>query len=83
MTWRADDDDDDDDDDDSVLRTVCRPASKVTTRRTQGSQHKLLNQSDGQTEDGHAMMEFNTFQSFQNLSHAVRGCSQQLSTSAH
>ena len=34
----------------------------------------MLNQSDMQTEDGHAMMKFDTFHSFQNLSHAVRGC---------
>ena len=34
----------------------------------------MLNQSDAQTEDGHAMMKSDTFQSFQDLSHAVRGC---------
>ena len=34
----------------------------------------MLSQNDAQTEDGHAMMEFDTFQSLRNLSHAVRGC---------
>ena len=29
--------------------------------------------SEAQTEDGHAMMEGDTFHSFRNLSHAVRG----------
>ena len=33
----------------------------------------MLNQSDAQT-DGHATMKFDTFQSFPDLSHAVRGC---------
>ena len=33
-----------------------------------------VNQSDGQTEDGHAMMKLSTFHSFQTLNHAVRGC---------
>ena len=33
----------------------------------------MFTKSDDQTEDGHAMMEFDTFQSLQNLSHAVRG----------
>ena len=34
----------------------------------------VLNHSDAQTEDGHAMMKFDSFQAFWNLSHAVRGC---------
>ena len=34
----------------------------------------MLTKSDGQTEDGHAMMKLGTFHSFQTLSHAVRGC---------
>ena len=34
----------------------------------------MLNQSDMQMEDGHAMMKFDTFHSCWNLSHAVRGC---------
>ena len=34
----------------------------------------LLNQSDAQTEYGHAMMKSDTFHSLPNLSHAVRGC---------
>ena len=32
----------------------------------------MLTKGDGQTEDGHAMIKFDTFHSFQNLSHAVR-----------
>ena len=35
---------------------------------------QVINQSDAQTEDGHAMMNSDTFHSFQNLSHAMRGC---------
>ena len=34
----------------------------------------LLNQSDAQTEDGHAMMKSGTFHSFQNLSQRERWC---------
>ena len=34
----------------------------------------MLNQNDLQMEDGHAMMKFDTFPSYRNLSHAVRGC---------
>ena len=34
----------------------------------------VLNQSDAQTEDGHAMKKLDTCHSFWNLSHAVRGC---------
>ena len=33
----------------------------------------MLNQSDKQTEDGHAMMTSDTFHSYRNLRHAVRG----------
>ena len=36
----------------------------------------MLNQNDAQTEDGHAMMKFDTFQSFRDLSHTVRGCNE-------
>ena len=34
----------------------------------------MLTESDGLTEDGHALKTLDTFLSFQNLSHAVRGC---------
>ena len=34
----------------------------------------LRYQSDVQTKDEHAMMKFDTFHSFRNLRHAVRGC---------
>ena len=36
----------------------------------------MLNQSDAQTEDGHAMMKSDTFHPFRNKGHAVRGCNQ-------
>ena len=36
--------------------------------------NKLINRSVVPTEDGHAMKTSDTFHSFQNLSHAVRGC---------
>ena len=35
---------------------------------------QVINQSDAQTQDGHAMMKSDTFHSFQNMSHVVRGC---------
>ena len=34
----------------------------------------MLNQSDAQTEDGHAMVKSDVVHPFRNLSHAVRGC---------
>ena len=34
----------------------------------------MLTTSDAQTEDGHAIMELDTFQSLRDLSHAVREC---------
>ena len=34
----------------------------------------MLDQSNVRTEDRHAMMKLDTFQSFRDLSHAVRGC---------
>ena len=43
----------------------------------------MLNQNDAQTEDGHAMMKYGTFHSFQNLSHAVRGCKETVNKCAH
>ena len=53
----------------SSVRSHRRVASKL-----KGAPLPLLNQSDAQTEDGHAKMKFDTFQSFRDLSHAVRGC---------
>ena len=42
----------------------------------------LSPESDGQTEDGHAMMKFDTFYSFRNLSHVVRGCNKTVNKGA-
>ena len=57
-----------------MLRKARNPASAVGSSTKQRPTCNMLNQSDVQTEDGHAMMKFDTFHSFRNLSHAVRGC---------
>ena len=45
-----------------------------TSANSRYKQPQLVTKSDGQMEDGHAMMKLSTFHSFQTLGHAVRGC---------
>ena len=60
--------------DQAVGRKKLEAKGSTRTRKAKTAKQWVLNKSHAQTEDGHAMIKFDTFQSFWDLSHAVRGC---------
>ena len=60
----------------TLSRRLVAPTGGLTGSPPRDAPVPMLTMGDGPTEDGHAMMECDTFHSFRNLSHAVRGCNE-------